>query len=52
MMMGVGGRCLLISPKMDVRSAPVLDAIICCVGEMASTASARSPILPSVKHSS
>lgn len=38
----------LSSPKTDVRRAPVLDAIICCVGEMAAAGSlaGRSPILP------
>lgn len=36
-----------LSPKMDVSRAPVLDATICCVGEMAAGGSlaARSPIL-------
>ncbi len=38
----------VISPKIDVRRAPVPEASICCTGEIAATGplTARSPILP------
>lgn len=35
-----------ISPKSDVRIAPVPEAIICCTGEITGPLAARSSILP------